>query len=431
VLKNNKGVEMFMEVIILLVMVLIFVIGAFFPKLPVAFSLIIAAIVGALLGGFGFPFRHLVEGTQLFLYLMLIVAAGMIFMGVIKASGELDDLTRLIIEKFYRMPSLVLILLMFLIMLPAMLTGSAPASVLSTGVLVIPILTRLGLPKEEIAAIISMGSIFGLVAPPINVPAMIIATGVYMPYEGFTIILLILTIPLAIFSVLFLGRKYIKNVQPEEILKDLSPSTKKFWIHLPLILVLCLMIVIRSFPGKITDIGTPMVFIVGSFLGLFTGKRFNVLQVCKKSMSDSVGILSIFVAVGTLIQIMSLTGVRGLLVLASLSLGGVFLYLAIAISAPLLGGPLIPFGVAGVLGVPLVLTFIGKNSIIVTSAITLIISLGCLTPPTAISGIFAAQVVGVDKYSKVLKKCLIPSLLTLIVGILTLVFVDQIDKILF
>ena len=422
-----------MEIIILLVMVSIFIGGTFFRKLPVAFSLIIAAIAGALLGGFGFPLRHLVEGTQLFLYLMLIVAAGMIFMGIIKASGELDALTRLIIEKFYKLPSLVLILLMLLVMLPAMLTGSAPAAVLSTGVLVAPILMRLGIPKVETAAILALGSIYGLAAPPINVPAMIIATGIYMPYEGFTILLLILTIPLAVFSVLFLGRKYVKDVQPVELLKDLPQisSTQKYLIHLPLVTVLLLMVAIRSFPGKIPDIGTPLVFIVGAFIGLFTGKRFNFLQVCKKSISDAVGILSIFVAVGTLIQIMSLTGVRGLLVLASLSLGGAFLYLTIAVSAPLLGGPLMPFGVAGVLGVPLVLAFIGKNSIIITSAITLIISLGCLTPPTAIGGIFAAQVVGVDKYSKVLKKCLIPSLITLIVGIFTLVFVNQIEKILF
>jgi len=414
-------------------MVLIFIGGAFFRKLPVALSLIIAAIVGALLSGFGFPLRHFIEGTQLFLYLILIVVSGMIFMGTIKASGALDALTRVIIEKFHKMPSLVLILLMLLIMLPAMLTGSAPASVLSTGVLVLPILARLRIPKEEIAAILALGSIYGLAAPPINIPAMIIATGVYMPYEGFTLLLLILTIPLAVFSVLFLGRKYVKDVQPVEVLKDLpeTPAAQKYSIHLPLITVLLLMIVTRMFPGKIPDIGTPMIFMVGTLLGLFTGKKLNFIQVCKKTISDSVGIMSIFVAVGILIQIMSLTGVRGLLVLASLSLGGAWLYLTIAISAPLLAGPLMPFGVAGVLGVPLVLAFIGKNSIIITSAITLIISLGCLTPPTAIGGIFAAQVAGVDKYSKVLKKCIVPTIVTLIVGILTLVFVDTIEKILF
>ena len=58
-------------------------------------------------------------------------------------------------------------------------------------------------------------------APPVNIPAMIIATGIYMPYEGFYLLLLILTVPLAIFSVLFLGRKYVGIIKPEEVLKDI------------------------------------------------------------------------------------------------------------------------------------------------------------------------------------------------------------------
>ena len=100
----------------------------------------------------------------------------------------------------------------FLIMLPAMLTGSAPASVLSTGVLVLPILLEIGVSKDDAAAIIALGSLFGMVAPPVNVPAMLIGTGVYMPYEGFAIPLLFLTLPLAIFSVLYIGRRSVSKV---------------------------------------------------------------------------------------------------------------------------------------------------------------------------------------------------------------------------
>jgi GntP family gluconate:H+ symporter len=214
-------------IIILAAMSVILIAGSFFKKVPMALFLVLAAVVGALIGGFGLPIRHLVEGTQVFLYLMLIVAAGMLFMDVIKASGALDALTRVIVQALHRQPALLLSLLMVLIMLPAMLTGSAPAAVLSTGVLVAPILIRLGIPKAETAAILAMGSIYGLVAPPINVPAMIIATGVYMPYEGFFPILLALTLPLAIFTVLFLGRKYVKTVDVEEVVRDLAPPRRR------------------------------------------------------------------------------------------------------------------------------------------------------------------------------------------------------------
>jgi len=420
-------------IINLAVMLVIFIAGSFFRKVPMALFLVLAAVLGALIGGFGVPIRHLVEGSQLFLYLMLIVAAGMLFMGVIKASGALDALTRVIVQAFHRLPALLLSLLMVLIMLPAMLTGSAPAAVLSTGVLVAPILMRLGIPKAETAAILALGSIYGLVAPPINVPAMIIATGVYMPYEGFFWILIALTFPLAIFSVLFLGRKYIKKINVEEILRELSPPPPKraFTIHLPLLVVVLLMIVIRTAPKVIPDLGTPLVFLIGALLGLFTGRRFNVLMASKESMQNAVEILSLFAAVGVLIQIMALTGVRGLLVLASISLGGALLYLAIAVSTPILGGPLMPFGVAAVLGIPLVLAFVGKNSIIVTAAITLIIGVGCLAPPTAIGGMFAARVVGIEKYGQVLRKSLIPALVTIAVGVAVLVFVGPLERILY
>jgi TRAP-type C4-dicarboxylate transport system permease large subunit len=420
-------------IIIALVMLFIFIVGSIFRKIPISLFLILAAVLGAIIGGFGIPLDYLVEGTQVFLYLMLIVAAGMLFMGAIKASGALDALTYTIVAKFYNKPVILLPLLMFLIMLPAMLTGSAPAAVLSTGVLVAPILMRLGIPKVETAAIIALGSTYGLVAPPINVPAMIIATGVYMPYEGFYTILILLSFPLAIFSVLFIGLKHIKFFKLEEILKKIPYSTKEknIIIYLPLIIVVVIMVGIRAFPEIFLDIGTPLVFLIGAFIALFTGRRMNFITVSKEAMKDSIPILSIFVSVGILIQIMALTGVRGLLVLASLSLGGALLYLAIALFVPLLGGPLMPFGVAGVLGVPLVLAFIGENTIIVTSAITLIISLGCLIPPTAIGGLFAARIVGVEKYSGILKKTLIPSILTIIIGLCVLIFSGSIEKILF
>ena len=425
---------MFLQtILILLVMVIIFIVGSFYRKIPISLFLVLAAIVGYLMSGFGIPIDHLVEGTQVFLYLIWIVATGILFMATVKASGALDAMTTLIVVKFYKYPNLLLSLLMLLIMLPAMLTGSAPASVLSTGVLVAPILIRLGIPKVETAAILALGSLFGLVAPPINIPAMIIATGIYMPYEGFTLLLLILTVPLAIFSVLFLGRKYVGVVKLEEILEEIPESTAKRGgiIYLPLALVILTMIVIRMFPGVIPDIGTPLVFMIGSLISLFTGKKFNYFVVSKESMKGAIGVVSLFAGVGVLIEAMAQTGVRGLLVLTSLSLTGPLLYLAIVVSTILVSGPLMPFGVAAVLGIPFALILTGSNTIIITSALTLIMSLGCLVPPTAIGGIFAARVVGVERYSEVLKKCIIPSIVTIIVGLCTLIFSGWIDKILF
>ena len=44
--------------------------------------------------------------------------------------------------------------------------------------------------------------------------------------------------------------------------------------------------------------------------------------------------------------------------------------------------------------------------------------LGDLMPPTALAGLFAAQVVGVKNYFSVLKVCLLPAIVTAIWGIM-------------
>lgn len=407
--------------------VMIFVLAAgsvFFKKIPMAALLIISGAVGAAVGQFGFPLRHFVEGSQLFLMLMLTVATGMLFMSVLKENGALDLLTRDIVKVFYKSPTLLLIFLMFLIMLPAMLSGSAPASVLSTGVLVAPILLKLHIPKIETASIIAMGSLYGMIAPPINVPAMLIGTGVYMPYEGFAVPLLVLTVPLSIFSVLYLGRRFITTIDRDDILEGipLDREVKEgIIIHTPLIFVIAFMLLKSYFPQ--IDTGTPLVFFAGTLIALFTGKRINFLRTAKKSMTGAVEIMALFAAVGVLIQVMAMTGARGLMVIAALSLSGILLYAAIAVISPVVGGLLMPFGAAGVLGIPLVMAFSNQDAIWITSALTLLLGIGALLPPTAVSGLFAAQVLKVDKYSDILKRCVLPAVLSLIAGTAVLMFI--------
>ena len=110
--------------------------------------------------------------------------------------------------------------------------------------------------------------------------------------------------------------------------------------------------------------------------------------------------MGILMGVGMFIQIMTLTGVRGFIVTTCLSLPDGFLYVAMAITIPLFGA-VSSYGSASVLGVPFLLAFLSKNQIITAAAISLIASLGDMMPPTALAGIFAAQVVGLDKYTKV------------------------------
>lgn len=427
----NGGVNL--ELILFVVMVAVFITGCFKFKLPVSISLVISSVIGMVISGNGFSIRHLVEGTFGYLDTILVIAAAMIFMKVIQESGALDALSALIIEKFHKKPAILLIFLMFIVMFPGMITGSSTAAVLSAGSIVAPVLIMMGIPLVETAAIIALGGMMGMIAPPVNVPAMIIGGGIDMPYVGFEIPLLLLTVPIAIFSVIFLGYKYAKNINYEELKGKLDIEIRKKYgikIYLPIIVVLLLMVLSKAIPNVVPNLGMPLIFLLGSVVGLFTGKRMNPLRISKDAVNSALPVLGILMGVGMFIQVMTLTGVRGFIVVNCLSLPAVLLYLGIAVTIPLFGA-VSSFGSASVLGVPFLLALLSKNQIITGSALSLIASLGDLMPPTALAGLFAAKVVGVEDYTKVLKKCLIPSLIIIIYGILFIVFSKQIAALIF
>lgn len=414
------------ELIIFLAMVGTFVLGCFAVKLPVSISMVLSAVVGALVGGQGFPLRHLVEGTFSYVDTILVIACAMIFMKVVQESGALDALASLIIEKFHKVPALLLILIMLVIMFPGMITGSSTAAVLSAGSIMAPVLMMMGIPMLETASIIAMGGLLGMIAPPVNIPAMIIGGGIDIPYVGFELPLTLLTFPLAIFTVLFFGYKYVKKLDYEAVKLKLNNESREkygFRIYIPILVALVLMVLNKAVPA-FPSLGMPLIFLIGAAVGMFTGNKINIVKVCKDAVQSVLPVLGILMGVGMFIQIMTLTGVRGLIVTSCLSLPEVLLYVAMAISIPLFGA-VSSFGAASVLGVPFLLAFMSQNQIVTAAAISLIASLGDMMPPTALAGIFAAQVVGLEKYTPVLKKCLIPSLVLIIWAILFIVFAND------
>jgi TRAP-type C4-dicarboxylate transport system permease large subunit len=420
------------ELIIFIAMVGVFFAGCFAFKLPVSVSMVAAAVVGTLVGGKGIPIRHLVEGTFGYLDTILVIACAMIFMKVIQGIGTLDALSSVIISKYHRRPALLLIFLMLIIMFPGMITGSSTASVLTAGSIVAPILILMGIPKVETASIIAMGGLLGMIAPPVNIPAMIIGGGIDMPYVGFEVPLLLMTLPLAVFVVLFFGLRYAKDLDYEVLKEKIDFQTAKLYgikIYFPVLAVLALMVLGKVFPGAF-GWGMPLIFITGSVIGLFCGRKINIYTTTKEAINSALPVLGILMGVGMFIQVMTLTGVRGFIVVNSLSLPPVLLYLGIAITVPLFGA-VSSFGASSVLGVPFLLALLGKDQIITASAISLIASLGDMMPPTALAGLFAAQIVGLDDYVKVLKKCIIPAIILVVYAILFIIFSKPLAAIIF
>lgn len=420
------------ELIIFLGMIIVFTFSCFKLKLPVSIAMVLSAVTGTLISGNGIPVRHLVEGMFGYIDTILVIATAMIFMKTIQEIGTLNALSASILKKFHSTPWVLLIFLMIVSMFPGMITGSSTAAVLTAGSIVAPILMLVGIPIVETATIIAIGGILGMIAPPVNVPAMIIGGGIDMPYVGFTIPLLLLTIPVAIFTVLYLGLKYVKKINYDEIKSkiNLEDIEKYGWkLYLPIILGVVLMVLGKVMP-TIFNLGMPLIFLISALVGLFCGKKVNFIAVSKEAIKETLPVLGILMGVGMFIQVMTLTGVRGFIVVNSLSLPPAMIYVAMAITIPLFGA-VSSFGAASVLGVPFLMVFLAQNQIITAASISFIAGLGDLMPPTALAGIFAAQVVGLKDYSLVLKKSIVPALVIIVYSILFIVFSKEIASIIY
>jgi TRAP-type C4-dicarboxylate transport system permease large subunit len=403
-------------------MFLAFVFGSFTLKLPIAIAMSASAAIGALLAGEGFPLRHFVEGMFGYIDTILIIAAAMIFMKTVQSIGLMEAVAAWIIRRFRKSPLLLACGVMFLIMLPGMLTGSSTACCLTTGALVAPVLMRLGVPPVKTAAFIAMGAILGMVAPPVNIHIMIIGGGIDMPYVGFAVPLLIATVPLALFAILTLVVPSLQKgegLDEGELEKELArmektPLTPR--LFLPFLVLIVLMLGEQVFPRVFALLGMPLQFLLASASAFLTGRKWDALESATGAVRDAIPVLGILMGVGMFIQIMTLTGVRGFVVVSALAIPTWLLYLSIVTSI-LAFGAVSSFGAASVLGVPFILALLSKDQIMVATGLALISGLGDLVPPTALAGIFAAQVVGEKDYFVVLKKCVVPAVVAAIWGI--------------
>lgn len=417
------------DFLIFLIMVAVFILAAAVPRLPIGVSLILAALAGAVAGGEGIALRHLVEGGFGFFDVMLIILAAVLFMKVLQASGALDSLAAVLLKAFYRRKTLLLLTTTVLVMFPGMITGSSTASVLTSGPLVAPVLMKLGLSRLRTGAFIAMAAVLGMIAPPINILVMIMGGGVDMPYVGVAGPLLLIVVPLAVVIPLWIGLKHIRVLGIEDMRAILPESLFPKYglkLYLPLVLVIGLMAGQRALVKIMPDIGIPGIFLAGSLLGLVCGRPFNLWKTTRKAVEEALPILTILAGVGMFIQIMTLTGGRGWVVMTFLSMPSGFLYAAIATSMPLFGG-ISAYGASSILGVPFILAMINKNAILTSTALSAVAGLGDLVPPTALAGIFAAQVVEEKNYFRVLRHCLVPAIFVLAVGIGILVAAPWLD----
>ena len=239
------------ELLYLVAMLATFIVLLIVGKTPSGIALMAAAIVGFVLSAIfsktDLNIRHLIEGGFGYFDTIMVIVCAMIFIKGLEKSGALDYLCALLVKVFRKVPTILLVVFMIILMLPGMVTGSSLAAVISIGAIVSPIMLKMGIPRTKVAAIVGFGAILGMVAPPINIPVMAICDVVDIPYTGFTTPLFALTVPLALFAVLFLSRCWKKN---QEVVAE------KNWLETIIILAVLGVIEIVLIIVAITSMGT-------------------------------------------------------------------------------------------------------------------------------------------------------------------------------
>ena len=412
--------------VILAVMVAAFIVAKLL-KVSTELSLFAAALAGALAGGNGVPARHIVEGAFTYFDIVLIFVTATLFMNLLKESGAAVFVVRAILRRFHRHKAPLFVLLALLLLVPGALTGAGSVTVLIMGGMAATVLRTMDIPGPRIAAIIFIIAGLSAAAPPVNLWAMLTAAGVNMPYVGFFLPLLVPCVVLALVTIFILGAGS-KPVDLAKALTELPEAPAKMsWPRVagPFLVFFLLIAAGRVFPFAVPVLGLPLMFAAAAAAALaLSPVKIAFFRVSRETVHQLLPLVGTLTCAGILVQVMALTGVRGLIAITTVTLPVTVVFLALFIILPVSESVLM-WGAAPVLGVPLVLLFntIGLNPVVALAGMSVIWPLGDALPPTAIIGRLTASTVGMkEPYGRLLRHCLVPAAIIAVVGTLMVVF---------
>lgn len=387
-------------------------------KLPAALATAGAATVGLAVSGNIGSLYHLIEGAFGYFDVILIIAMAMVFMAALEAAGILEEISYRITRRLGNKPLLLSLASMLLVMLPGMLTGSSTAAAMTTGRFVLPVLVGAGIDPARAGAFVALGSIIGMVAPPVNVPVMIIGSGIDMPYVGFDLPLLIIALPAAV-AVSIWAAAGAKRGQLREKpgVAPFVPASdveriSGFRVFIPILALVVMMFAVRLSNGSIADPGIPFMFAVGALLAMVCGRRIKLWDTVVRGIGMAMPVMGVLVGAGMFVQVMTLTGVRGLLVTSALDIPRAWIFVAAAVALPVFGA-ISAYASSSVMGVPILLALLGNNEIVTAAALSMLAAIGDLLPPIAIvpSLISQSSGEGLGYRSALLRQAAVPILL--------------------
>lgn len=303
-----------------------------------------AALLASLISGMGFRFREIVEGAFAYLDYVMWILCGGLLTALLYRNGTFDYMLDRWMRKerpaFVRMAGLLM-----LIAIPGMLTGSALACVASTGALAGRCLMRRGLHKEEAAEVAAGGSFLGMVLPPLCAPAILVVIGraeSYNPsFEGYFLPLLALGLPALLIYATASGRRLLGKLSADETHTEPEGSAACL---IPLAVVFLLVISHNFLYTFMPFLGYPLIYVIGAVLALiFPARRVNPINSLLQGVEWVQMPAALMFAVGSLNEVMWMTGVTGNLNTLLLEASNLLLFIVpvalIIVSGMALGQP--------------------------------------------------------------------------------------------
>ncbi len=334
--------------------------------------------------------RHVVEGSFTYFDVCLTFLTATFFMMLYKASGGVAYIVRCIVRSFHSRRLICLLFLTLLMLVPGAITGSGATTVLTVGSLVGSVLMAMGVDEDRRVALIFLLAAMSAACPPINLWAMMAAAGANMPYVGFAAPLALMSIAGALFSTFWLAGRG-KPIDLDQAMAELPEAPEGWsWVKavLPFAVLVGLILAGRLFPFNFPILGLPLVFMIAALtVILLSPVKLRVVDVACQTVENLLGLVGAMVVVGILIQILALSGARGLLSLMVVTLPLTVLYATLWLILPLSEGVL-QYAVAPLFGVPLIMLFnmLGLDPVVSLATWSVMWPVGDFLPPTAVVG---------------------------------------------
>ena len=243
------------------------------------------------------------------------------------------------------------------------------------------------------AAIIFLIAGLSAAAPPVSLWAMMTAAGVNMPYVGFFWPLLVPCLLAWPWSPSSCSGWKGERVDIDDVRSPSCPRRRQAWAggrcccRSP---SSCSWSSSgRQWPHSTPIIGLPLMFAAAAAVTVarVAGAPRQSCGISRDTVAQLLPLLATLTCVGVLVQIMTLTGARGLLAVTVATLPVAVVFATLFVVLPVSEAVLM-WGAAPVIGVPLVLLFntIGLNPIVALAGMSIIWPLGDALPPTAIIG---------------------------------------------